>query len=125
MSKVLLKEILDHPRESAATIVTYTEEGPHIANTWNSYMKLADNNLLYIPAGGFIETQKNLNTNNKIMLSISNPEIQGFEYPGTGVVVEGTGEIVCDGEVVEQCKEQFPWIRGVLVVTIDKVAQKI
>lgn len=125
MSTKLLKEILEHERESAATIVTDSENGPHIANTWNSYIKLVSDKTLCIPAGGFIETEKNLNENGKIMLSISNPVIQGFEYPGTGVVVEGTGKIVCDGEMVVKCKEQFPWIRGVLVVTVDEVTQKI
>lgn len=125
MNTNLLKEILEHETESAATIVTASENGPHIANTWNSYINMIDDHTLCIPAGGFIKTEDHLKANGKIMLSVSNPVIQGFEYPGTGVVVEGTGKIVYEGDMVEKCKEQFPWIRGVLVVTVNKVTQKI
>lgn len=125
MSINLLKEILNHNLDSGAAIVTNGTDGVHLANTWNSYIRLENDDTLYIPVGGMIKTEENLKENGKILLSVTNREIQGFNFPGTGVLIEGTGKIVTTGDLVEKTKESYPWIRGVLVVKIDKVEQKL
>ena len=120
----LLKEIIEHQVDSGATIVTVGENGPHISNTWNSYIQLKNNTLL-IPVAGMNKTESNLKTNDQILLSITNREVQGTMMLGTGILIEGTGRIISEDLQVEQMKEKYPWIRAVLEVEINNIKQLI
>lgn len=121
----LLKDILSHEIDCGATIVTINKELPHISNTWNSYIQIIDEETLHIPVGGMIQTEKNLIANNNIKLSITNRVIKGFNYPGTGVVVEGTGQMISNAEIINKMKEIYPWIRAVLEVKVSKSIQTL
>ncbi|ADO81879.1 pyridoxamine 5'-phosphate oxidase family protein [Ilyobacter polytropus] len=118
-----LLEILSHEVDSAVTIVSEGENGPHLVNTWNSYIQVVEENKLLIPAAGFIKTEKNLLKNNKLRLSICNRNVDGYRGQGTGVIVEGTGEIIKSGEYFDFMKEKFDWARAILVVNIDVAKQ--
>lgn len=117
-----LTEILNDSTDCAATIVTSGPESFHLSNTWNSYIRVVDEERLYIPAGGMNQTESNLKLRPEVKLSISNRNVQGHNFPGTGVIVEGTARIIYD-DAVDVMKKEFPWIRAVLEVTVKKVSQ--
>ena len=120
-----LKEILAHGLDCAATIVTSGEDGPHVVSTWNSYIQIVDDETLHIPAGGLKHTEANLKANPAVILSISNRALQGFSYPGTGVIVKGTAQIIYDTGAADSLKEKFPWLRAVLEVKVKEVTQTL
>ena len=121
----LLKEILNHKVDSAATIVTHSNNQPHISNTWNSFITLTEDEKLLIPVGGMNLTEKNLLENDDVLLSISNRVVAGKNFPGTGVVIEGKAYIRTSGNEFDLVKKQFSWIRGALVVEIQSIKQTI
>ena len=59
------------------------------------------------------------------MLSICNREVEGYRGVGTGLIVEGTGEILKSGSKFDLMKEKFSWARAVLVITVDSVKQTL
>ena len=118
-----LLEILSHKVDSAVTIVTQEAGEAHLVNTWNSYINVVDGNKLLIPAFGFIQTAKNLLENDKVKLSIANKEVEGYRGPGTGVIVEGTGEMLNEGAHFDLMKNKFDWARAILVVTVKSAKQ--
>ena len=121
----VLKNILNHPLDSGVPIVTHNSEKAHIANTWLSYVELEDDKVLYIPAAGMNITEALLKENNHVILSFTNREIQGKMMPGTGVNVEGTGELLFSGDSFERVQKKFPWARAALKVNINKVTQTL
>lgn len=117
-----LIEILEHEVNAGLTIVTTDGQSPHIANTWNHYVHVHEEKLL-IPAGGLVRTEKNVKTNSVVKLSISNPLVQGFQYPGTGLVLQGQASFETAGPAFDLMKKKFPWIRAVMVVEVVEAKQ--
>jgi len=120
-----LSEVLSHPADGIVAIVTQGAEEPHVVNTWNSYVHVTTDDKLLIPAGFMRRTEKNISTNNKVLLTIGNREVQGKMSKGTGFLVKGTGRFLKDGEEFEMMKNKFVWIRAVLEVTINQAIQTI
>ena len=120
-----LLEILAHPQDSAVSIMTNGEQGPHLVNTWNSYIEVTADDKLLIPAYGFLRTEKNLTVQNKVTLSIANKEIQGYRSKGTGVIVEGSACFLKEGAVFDRMKGKFDWLRAVLEVSVTTVKQTL
>ena len=120
-----LLEILSHEVDGAVAIVTQGSEEPHLVNTWNSYINIVDGNKLLIPAAGFMKTEKNLLEDNKVKLSICNRHVDGYRGEGTGVLVEGIGEIIKEGPHFDLMKEKFSWARAILVVTVNSGKQTL
>lgn len=118
-----LLEILSHEVDSAVTMVTQGTEGPHLVNTWNSYINIVEGNKLLIPASGFIKTEKNLLEDDKIKLSITSKEVEGYRGPGTGIIIEGTAKILKEGSHFDLMKKKFDWARAILVVTVESAKQ--
>ena len=59
---------------------------PHIVNTWNSYLVITDDGRILIPAYGFRKTEKNVNVNNKVKLTLVDKD--GNAVTGDNVSVE-------------------------------------
>ncbi len=125
MINELLSEILSHPADGIVAIVTQGADEPHVVNTWNSYVHVTSDDKLLIPAGFMHRTEKNINANNKIQLTIGNREIQGKMGKGTGFLIKGTAVFLKDGENFAMMKNKFVWIRAVLEVTIKQSIQTI
>lgn len=119
----MLKKILEHNLDSGVSIVTCNDGRAHIANVWVSYVRLANNDTLYMPVGGMKKTEEFLDTNENVIISLTNREIQGKMYNGTGVIVSGKGKIIYSGEIFDNMKKEFDWIRAILKVKIDTVTQ--
>ena len=120
-----LLDILSHPTDGCITMVTTGDAGPHLVNTWNSYITVTANDTLLIPASGFNKTEKNLSVHNEITLSIASKEIEGYRSKGTGFIVKGTTRFVKSGEDFDRMKEKFSWIRAVLEITVTSATQML
>ena len=120
-----LMSILAHPVDGAVSIVTYNDDGPHLVNTWNSYITVTPEGKILIPAYGFLITEKNLSKNNAVILSIARREIEGYNSKGTGFIITGTTRFLKSGEEFSRMKEKFSWIRAVLEVSVKSAKQTL
>ena len=120
-----LLDILSHPADGAVTIATSGDAGPHLVNTWNSYITVTPEDKLLIPAYGFNKTEKNLSVHNHVILSIASKSIEGYKGTGTGFIVKGTTCFVKSGENFDRMKEKFSWARAVLEITVTEAKQML
>ncbi len=120
-----LLEVMTTPPDAALAIVTRGEDGPHLVNSWNSYARTTDVGKLLIPVGGMAETEKNIERDDRILLSICNREVQGKMYKGTGFLVKGRAAFVKEGPEYDTLKADFPWARAALVVTVEEATQTL
>lgn len=120
-----LLDILSHPADGAISIVTAGNDGPHLVNTWNSYITVTPDDKLLIPAYGYNKTEKNLNAHDQVILSIASREIEGYKGKGTGFIVKGTTRFIKSGEEFNRMKEKFSWVRAVLEITVTDAKQML
>ncbi len=120
-----LLEVIKTPPDAALSIVTRGEDGPHLVNSWNSYVRTTEDGKLIIPVGGMAETEKNVERDDRILLSICNREVQGKMYKGTGFLVRGTAAFEKEGPGFDALKAEFPWARAALVVTVVEATQTL
>ncbi len=120
-----LLEVLTAPPDAALSIVTQGEDGPHLVNSWNSYVRTTEDGKLLIPVGGMAETEKNIERDDRVLLSICNREVQGKRYKGTGFLVKGRAAFVKEGPEFDTLKTDFPWARAALVVTVEEAKQTL
>ena len=116
-------EVLQH--EGVVSIMSWGVE-PHIVNTWNSFIVITDDERILIPAYGFRKTEKNVNVNNKVKLTLGSKEVLGYkDYQGTGFVVTGTARYISEGSEYDMMKEKFPFLTRVFEVTVDTAKQML
>lgn len=123
LSEKLIEVIKSLP-DSAFAIVTSNKGSAHVVNSWNSYIQI-DGNKLLIPASRMYKTEENLKTNSEVLLTISNREIEGFTYKGTGFLVKGVGSFSYSGDAFEAIKQKYSWARAALVVEITDYEQTL
>ena len=108
-------------------ITTNGEDGPHVVGNWGDYVRklgLRDETIV-MPAGSYHQTEKNLSLDNRVSLLIASRQVHGSRTPGQGCKITGTGEIVTTGAIVDEVKELFPWARGALVISVEKVTTQL
>jgi len=116
-------EVLQH--EGVVSIVSWGVE-THVANTWNSYLIVTEDERILIPAYGFRKTEKNINENNKVKLTLGTKEVLGYNnYQGTGFLIDGTARYITSGEEFDFMKEKFSFLTRVLEITVDKAKQML
>ena len=116
-------EVLQH--EGVVSIVSWGVE-THVANTWNSYLVVTEDERILIPAYGFRKTEKNVNENNKVKLTLGTKEVLGYNnYQGTGFLIYGTARYITSGEEFDFMKEKFSFLTRVLEITVDKAKQML
>ena len=118
-----LFDVFQH--EGVVAIATQGQDGPHLVNTWNSYIQVADNNHLLIPVGGMNTTEANVRRDNRVLLTAGSRDVEGLRYMGTGFLIEGTASFATDGTEFDRVKERFPWARAALVVKVAKATQTV
>ena len=118
-----LKQVLHH--EGVVAIATQGTNGPHLVNTWNSYVEIEQTNNLLIPAGFMNKTEANISHDNHVLITVGSREVEGQHGPGTGFLVEGTASFVKNGPTFEKMKQRFPWMRAVLQVDVSKATQTL
>ncbi|MDT3701211.1 MAG: pyridoxamine 5'-phosphate oxidase family protein [Thermincola sp.] len=118
-----LLDVLKH--EGVVAIATQGEDGPHLVNTWNTYIQLTADNRFLIPAGFMNTTEKNISKNNKVLITLGSREVEGNHGPGTGFLVTGTAAFVAEGANFELIKGKFPWARAALEVKVNSAEQTL
>jgi len=116
-------EVLQH--EGVVSIVSWGVE-THVVNTWNSFLVVTEDERILIPAYGFRKTEKNVNVNNQVKLTLGSKEVLGHNnYQGTGFLINGTAKYVTSGDEYDMMKEKFSFLTRVLEVTVDKAKQML
>ncbi len=116
-------EVLKH--EGVVSIMSWGVE-PHLVNTWNSFIIVTDDERILIPAYGFRKTQKNIEVNNKIKISLGSKKVLGFkDYQGTGFIITGKASYIESGVEYDMMKEKFSFLTRVFEVHIDKAKQML
>jgi hypothetical protein len=99
---------------------------PHVVNTWNSFLVVTEDERILIPAYGFRKTEKNVNVNNKVKLTLGTKEVLGHNnYQGTGFLINGTARYIASGKEYEVMKEKFSFLTRVLEITVDQAKQML
>jgi hypothetical protein len=111
--------------EGVVSIVSWGTAEPHVVNTWNSYLNITSDERILIPAAGMRKTQKNVEQNNKVMITLVSKEVMGYKYPGTGFLIEGTARFVESGSDFDMMKEKFAFLSRVLEITLTSAKQTL
>ncbi len=120
-----LMEVLTHPSDGMVAIVSQGADGAHVVNSWNSYVNVTEDERLLIPVGGMNKTQKNVEQDDKVKVTIGNRKVQGLRYQGTGFLIKGTAKFLQTGPDFDFMKEKFAWARAVLEITPASVEQTL
>lgn len=115
-------EVLKH--EGVVSIVTWANDEAHVVNTWNSYIVIEGDTLL-IPAAWMRQTQKNIEQNNNVKVTLGSKEVEGFKFMGTGFLIEGTAQFLESGSEFDTMKQKFPFLSRVLEITVKTVKQTL
>lgn len=117
-----LKKVLSY--EGVVSITTWTEAGPYVTNTWNSYTETTDDDRILIPAAGMTSTEEDLAVNANLILTAGTREVEGFNgYKGTGFRITGTAAMIEKGDEFDMMKEKYPFLRKVLEVKVKEAKQ--
>lgn len=117
-----LFEVASH--EGVVAIVSCGDGGAHVVNTWNSYLVIEENKI-FIPAAGMRKTQKNIEQNNQVKVTLGSKEVMGHNYMGTGFLIEGTAKFLESGSEFDMMKLKFPFLSRVLEITIESAKQTL
>ena len=116
-------EVIKH--EGVVSVVSWGVE-PHVVNTWNSYLVITDDERILIPAYGFRKTEKNVDVNNHVKLTLGSREVLGYkDYQGTGFIINGTAKYITSGAEFDMMKERFSFLTRVFEVTVDSAKQML
>lgn len=118
-----LLEVLKH--DGVVAIATMGQDGPHLVNTWNSYIKITSDGHLLIPAGYMQHTEANIALNSNVLLTLGSCKVPGKLGPGTGFLIKGTAAFVSTGPDFEAIKARFEWARAALVITAETITQTL
>ena len=125
MSKLSEKflEVIRH--EGVVSITSWGVE-THVVNTWNSYLVVTEDERILIPAYGFRKTEKNVDVNSHVILTLGSKEVSGYkDYPGTGFVINGTARYITEGDEYDLMKVKFSFLTRVLEITVDSAKQML
>ena len=81
-----LLEILK--QDGIVAIATLGPEGPHMVNTWNSYLRISTDGRLLIPAGYMHRTEANITCNPELLITLGSSNVQGLHGPGAGFLIK-------------------------------------
>jgi hypothetical protein len=112
-------------KDGIVAIATLGADGPHMANTWNSYVQATPDGRLLIPAGYFHKTEANIDVNNQVLLTLGSSKVKGLLGPGAGFLIKGTAAFIKEGSEFDAMKSRFGWARAVLSITVDSATQTI
>ena len=112
-------------RDGVVAIATLGQDGPHMVNTWNSYVRITDDGRLLIPAGYMHHTEANIATNSNVLITLGSSKVAGKNGPGTGFLIKGTAAFIFSGPDFDATKKRFAWARAALSVTILSATQTL
>lgn len=116
-------EVLKH--DGVVAIATLGPDGPHMVNTWNSYVRITEDNRMLIPVGYMHRTEANIAANDKVLITLGSSKVAGNIGPGTGFLVKGSAAFMTSGPDFDVIKGKFAWARAALAVTIESAEQTL
>ena len=118
-----LLEVIQH--EGVVSIVSWGLE-THVVNTWNSDLVVTEDERILIPAYGFRKTEKNVNVNSNVKLTMGSKDVLGYkDNPGTGFLINGTARYISSGDEYDLMKKKFSFLTRVLEITVDTAKQML
>lgn len=112
--------------EGVATIISDTEKGYHVVNTWNSYIRVPEGvDRLYIPAAGMHHIEQDVAENPTVLFIAGSKEVPGLMGPGTGFHLKATAHFESEGAIFDKMFAEFPFISRVLILDVKDTTQKI
>jgi hypothetical protein len=118
-----LLEILK--KDGIVAIATLGQDGPHLVNTWNSYIRISADGRLLIPAGYMHRTEANIAFNPEVLLTIGSSKVQGLRGAGAGFLIKGKAAFITSGPDFDVLKSKFSWLRATLSITPDSFTQTL
>lgn len=116
-----LQEILK--QDGVVAIATQGEDGPHMVNTWNTYLSITEDGRLLIPAGYMHRTEANVTFNSQVLITMGSSKVIGLYGPGAGFLIKGKAQFVTSGPDFNVLKTRFEWLRATMAVTIESATQ--
>src|SRR5512137_2043475 len=118
-----LLEVLKH--DGVVAIATLGQDGPHMVNTWNSYVQITNDGRLLIPVGYMHRTEANIALNSQVLITLGSSKVAGKQGPGTGFLIKGTASFRTSGPDFDVIKAKFAWARAALAVIILSATQTL
>ena len=97
----------------------------HVANTWNKYLILTEDEKILIPCFGFRKTEENAKSNPQLEVTIGSHEVQGKMGMGTGFLLRGKAEFLKEGPLFDAMHDKCSFCNRVLVFTPELCRQTI
>ncbi len=116
-----LLEILK--KDGIVAIATLGRDGPHMVNTWTSYVRISADGRLLIPAGYMHRTEANVAFNPDVLITLASSKVQGLHGAGAGFLVKGKAAFITSGPDFDLLKSKFDWLRATLAVTPNSITQ--
>ena len=116
-----LQEIMK--QDGVVAIATLGQDGPHMVNTWNSYIRVTEDGRLLIPAGYMHRTEANITFNPDVLITLGSSKVKGLYGPGAGFLIKGKAVFATSGPEYDVLKAKFEWLRAAMVVAIDSATQ--
>lgn len=110
-------------QDGVVAIATLGEDGPHMVNTWNAYIRISPEGRLLIPAGYMQRTEANVAFNPEVLITVGSSKVQGLHGPGAGFLIRGKAAFITSGPDFDALKSKFEWLRATLAVTPDSITQ--
>jgi predicted pyridoxine 5'-phosphate oxidase superfamily flavin-nucleotide-binding protein len=110
-------------QDGVVAIATLGKDGPHMVNTWNSYLRISSDGRLFIPAGYMHKTEANIAHNPNVLITLGSSKVMGLHGPGAGFLIKGKASFITSGPDFDFMKEKFSWLRATLAVVIDSATQ--
>ena len=108
-------------KEGVVSIVSCSDNEAHVVNTWNSYLAFPGEDRILIPVYGMRKTQKKVEQNPNVLLTLGTKEVEGKMGPGTGYLINGKAKFMNSGPEFDMVKQKFSWANRVLEVTVSSV----
>jgi hypothetical protein len=110
-------------QDGVTAIATLGSDGPHMVNTWNSYIRISSDGRLFIPAGYMYKTETNITHNPNVLITLGSSKVKGLHGVGAGFLIKGKAAFITSGPDYDFMKSKFSWLRANLAVTIDSAVQ--
>jgi len=112
-------------QDGVVAIATLGQDGPHMVNTWNSYLHLTEDGRILIPAGYMQRTEANVCVNDQVLLTLGSAKVAGRHGAGTGFLIKGRAAFLTAGPDFEVLKSRFAWVRATLAITPESIEQTL
>ena len=110
-------------KDGVVAIATQGKDGPHLVNTWNSYLRISADGRLFIPAGYMHKTEANIAHDPNVLITLGSSKVKGLHGAGAGFLIKGKATFITSGPDYDFMKAKFNWLRATLAVSIDSATQ--